>query len=209
MAYFPFMMEVENRQWLIVGGGKVALHKIEVLRQFHTGIRVVAREVCEEIRTLAKEDPLLDFSERDLETSDLETADFVITATDDAALNRYVSDYCIRRRIPVNAVDKKDLCSFIFPALIREDHFTAAFSTEGASPSAAADLKRRARAAIPDYYSDMIGRLGELRPFVIKNTEDPAARKRIMAELLAYGEAHQGEIPDSIAEELVGRPFCG
>ena len=32
MAYFPFMIEVNNKKCLVVGGGKIALHKVKKLQ---------------------------------------------------------------------------------------------------------------------------------------------------------------------------------
>jgi siroheme synthase (precorrin-2 oxidase/ferrochelatase) len=46
MAYFPFMVDIEHWNCLVVGGGKVALHKTELLLPFGVRIKVVAKEFC-------------------------------------------------------------------------------------------------------------------------------------------------------------------
>ena len=51
MAYFPFFMDIENKPALIVGGGKVALRKIEKLLPFGCKITLVSPVVIEEIGT--------------------------------------------------------------------------------------------------------------------------------------------------------------
>ena len=51
MAYFPFYIDIENKKILVVGGGTVALRKIEKLMPFSPDITVVpylptVRECC-------------------------------------------------------------------------------------------------------------------------------------------------------------------
>ena len=54
MPYFPFFANIENMPCLVVGGGQVALRKIEKLLDFSPIIKVVALEACGEIKKLAK-----------------------------------------------------------------------------------------------------------------------------------------------------------
>ncbi|MFR3009825.1 MAG: NAD(P)-dependent oxidoreductase, partial [Pseudoruminococcus massiliensis] len=42
MAYFPFYIDIKDKKILVVGGGKVALRKVEKLLQFEPKITVVA-----------------------------------------------------------------------------------------------------------------------------------------------------------------------
>ena len=42
MAYFPMFIEIENKNCLIVGGGTVALRKVQVLLDFGAKVHVVA-----------------------------------------------------------------------------------------------------------------------------------------------------------------------
>ncbi len=53
MPYFPFFANIENMPCLVVGGGQVALRKIEKLLDFSPIIKVVASKACGEIRELA------------------------------------------------------------------------------------------------------------------------------------------------------------
>ena len=53
MAYFPFFIELEGKECLVVGGGDVAFRKIRELLPFGVNITVVSLEICESIRDLA------------------------------------------------------------------------------------------------------------------------------------------------------------
>ena len=53
MSYFPLMIEVEDREILVIGGGKIAFHKIKILLTFGATIRVVSEEFCDDLKALA------------------------------------------------------------------------------------------------------------------------------------------------------------
>ena len=50
MGYFPFFIEIEEKDGLIVGGGNIAAHKIEKLKPFHPRLTVIAPKIGEEIK---------------------------------------------------------------------------------------------------------------------------------------------------------------
>lgn len=57
--------------------------------------------------------------------------DFVVAATDREDLNHSISVLCREEQIPVNAVDLKEDCDFIFPAIIQKGDVLVAVSTGG------------------------------------------------------------------------------
>lgn len=50
MAYFPLFVDLEGRQVLVVGGGKIAARRVRTLLEFGCEITVISPEVCEELR---------------------------------------------------------------------------------------------------------------------------------------------------------------
>ncbi len=209
MAYFPFLTDISEKRCLVVGGGRIAFQKVKILRDFGVKIRVVAEEIGEEVRALKKESMSgsqtlpIEIWERNFVKEDILGMDFVIAATDNEELNHAVSKLCRENRIPVNAVDKKEDCDFIFPALIRKGDILVAVSTGGSSPAAAAFLKQRISCCIPEYYGGMVERLGEYREEIKEQVADAGARKELFYRLLSYGEAHDGEIPEQVMRELL------
>ncbi len=182
MAYFPFFMEAEGMDCLIVGGGMVALRKVQVLTEYGASVRVVAPEICAEIREMAGQGDIAVF-ERSFELQDLEGAGAVVAATSDEALNRQISGECRRRRIPVNVVDVKEECSFIFPALVKEGDIVVGVSTGGASPAMARLLKQRIREVIPEGSGEAAAWLKGCRPFVKKRVDSQPVREAVFKEL--------------------------
>lgn len=220
MAYFPFMIDIGNKSCLVVGGGSIALHKVKILLPFGVHIKVVATDICEEMRQLeqalksdegaqtyfgaaSKEQGTLEVEQRQFRDSDVEEMDFVVAATDDAACNHHISELCHRQNILVNVVDVKEDCSFIFPAMIKEKELLVAVSSGGQSPAAAAYVKKKLGSHIPDYYGDMIEQLGSYRDYVLEHVDTPGKRKELFNRLLSYGDAHGGDIPEQVVKAMV------
>ena len=109
MAYFPFYIDIENKKILVVGGGTVALRKIEKLMPFSPDITVVAPKICDEIKALN-----VKIIDRKFCDSDLDGAFCVVSATDDESLNGRIFQLCNEKNILVNTVDDKEKCGFIF-----------------------------------------------------------------------------------------------
>lgn len=162
MAYFPFFMDLEGREGLIVGGGAVAARKAEKLLPFGPRLTVAAPEILPELEAL----PGLTLVRRAFEPSMLEGKFFVIAATDRREANREIAALCRARGILVNAVDDKDVCTFLFPALARRGELTVGVSTAGASPSAAVWVKERVEDLLPEDFGDLLAYLSSLRPRV-------------------------------------------
>lgn len=167
MAYFPFFIELEGKECLVVGGGDVAFRKIRELLPFGVNITVVSLEICESICDLAAEHPgQLQLLYRAYEKKDLEQKFFVIAATDDEQCNREISEYCQQERILVNVVDDKEKCSFYFPSLVKQGDIVAGFSSGGNSPALIKELRQELQGQIPEYLGQLNERLGQIRPQV-------------------------------------------
>jgi len=125
MAYFPFYIDIKDKKILVVGGGKVALRKVEKLLQFEPKITVVAPFICDEIRKLG-----VSIIERKFIDSDIDNIFCAISATDDEVVNGHIFKLCSEKNILVNTVDDKDKCGFIFPALVNKNGITAGITRE-------------------------------------------------------------------------------
>ena len=179
MAYFPMFIELNGRKAVIVGGGKVALRKAEKLLPYGPEITVVAPKVCDELASMSD----ISIVKESFSDELLSGADVVIAATDDRELNRHISELCRSARIPVNTVDDSELCSFIFPCLVKNGSLSIGISTGGASPTAAISFKDKFAACVPDNTGDILDYLGSVRDSVKSEFPDEKSRSRIFREL--------------------------
>ena len=108
MAYFPMFVQLKNKKCLVIGGGRIALRKIEVLKDFEADVTVIAPEMIPQIRQIDKIRRIF----RTFMEEDFKEAELVVAATNDPKVNSEISKICMQRKIPVNAVDQKEDCSF-------------------------------------------------------------------------------------------------
>ena len=52
MAYFPLLIDLDGMHCLVAGGGRLALHKAELLLQSGADVTVIASEICPELAAL-------------------------------------------------------------------------------------------------------------------------------------------------------------
>lgn len=174
--HFPMFVELEAKPCLVVGGGEIAARKAAVLRSFGAEVTVVAPEMNGRDARWVR---------RGFEDRDVEGQTLVVAATDDAALNRHVSELCKARGVPVNVVDDPKNCTFVFPAIFRKGPIVAAVSSGGASPVAAKLVRDRIGRLVPDEFAAAVADQGARREELKRKYPDPQERKRICEEELA------------------------
>ncbi len=180
MSYFPMFVELKNQPCLVVGGGNVALRKAMALKDFGAKVTVEAPAILTEIKEMEGVICL----EKEFTADDIAEWSLVVAATDDAVLNSQVSQLCRNKKVPVNAVDQIEDCSFIFPAYLKEGEVVAAFSSGGQSPSIAQYLKSQMKPAMTPLIGELAGCLGNIREIVKQCTQSEYDRKKIYQEIL-------------------------
>ena len=86
---FPIFLKLETLQTLLVGGGKVALEKLNAILKNSpkASVTVVAEEVNGDLAHLAKNAAHVQIFERKVSITDLENIDVLILATNDRSLH--------------------------------------------------------------------------------------------------------------------------
>jgi siroheme synthase-like protein len=205
MAYFPLFMDIINKKSVVVGGGKIALRKVEILAQFQPSITVIAPEFCDEMKRLEKEFTCLTFINRAVIDEDLMDADLVVAATDHVTVNTHISQVCKEKNIPINVVDVPEECTFIFPAIVKRDHLVIAVSTGGNSPSMAARIRKEIEEVIPEYYGELIELFGEYRDLIKDEIHLPQYRVRIYNELIDIAKNHGNNITKELIMQTIDK----
>ncbi len=94
---------------------------------------------------------------------DIQGFDIVIVATDTVDLHKEIYEEARPYRILVNSVDNTDYCDFIFPSYVQKGDLTIAFSTGGASPAFAKQIRRHFEKIIPDSVGPFLAKMKQLR----------------------------------------------
>lgn len=199
MAYFPMFVDLEGQPCLVVGGGKVALRKVKVLCDFGAEVTVAAPEILGEIKDM----PGVKCLERGYDEDLLDGMALAVAATDDAGQNRMVSRQCGERKIPVNAVDQIEDCSFIFPSYLRSRGLVAAFSSSGKSPVMAQYLKGQMEPAVTPFAGELTDYLGSIRDEVKRRVGTEARRKTVYQQVLLYAMERKSLPDKEKLEEII------
>lgn len=194
MGYFPFFMDLSGKEGLIVGGGPVALRKVQKLLPYGPHLTVCAPEFLPELEAY---DGLTLFHAA-FTPALLEGKFFVLAATNDQTLNRQISLLCQERHIPVNVADDKAYCTFLFPALVQQGPVSIGISTGGASPSGAIYLKQQIAALIPERFGEILDTLAASRGPIQAKIPDAETREALFADL--FFESLRLERPLTAAE---------
>jgi len=193
MSYYPIAVDLKDRNVLVVGGGTVALRKVETLLEFGARVTVVAPEVAPDIERLA-ESGRIELRRRAYERGDAAGPVLVVAATDDRAVNSRVSEDSRSANVLVNVVDDPELCTFIVPATVKRGDLVIGISTSGKSPALARRVREKIEEAIGPEYGELADLLGEMRELVKPRVESQQAREEIFRKML------DSEIPDLLRQ---------
>jgi uroporphyrin-III C-methyltransferase / precorrin-2 dehydrogenase / sirohydrochlorin ferrochelatase len=175
MDYLPVFLRVQSQPVLIVGGGAVALRKVQWLLKARARVTVVAPSLHPQLAALAAAGQLRHIAAG---FSPAQLADCVaaVAATDDHATNTAVSRAAGERRVPVNVVDDAALSTFIFPAIIERSPVLIAVSSSGAAPVLARQLRAQIEALLPARLGKLARFMGARRAAVRRALGAPARR---------------------------------
>lgn len=185
LPLFPAMLDLTDRQVLVVGAGAVARRKTGQLLACGARITVVAPDVHPGFADLP-----VTVLRRRFAPGDTAGFRLVFTATGDRAVDQAVFDEAEAAGLWVNSADDPARCSFILPAVHRQGPITVSVSTAGVSPALASWLRAELGALIGPEFADLAADLAAERAAVRAtgaSTEDMDWRPIIEAKLRERG----------------------
>lgn len=162
---FPVFLKLEKLRLLIVGGGKVALEKLNTVLQNSpaTQITMVAVEFAKPTRNAAIHHENVELIERAYEASDVNNADVVIIAVDDAFTSEQIRNDAHEKGMLVNVADNPDLCDFYLSSIVKKGNLKIAISTNGKSPTTAKRLKETFNDLLPGELDEVLNNMEVIR----------------------------------------------
>lgn len=158
MRHFPIFLDLAGRRALVLGSGPVAARKAEALAR--AGARVA---------TAGRYAPAV-----------LDGCALAIGADAPEDDLRALSAEAQRRGIPVNVVDRSELCSYITPAVVDRDPITVAVSSSGTAPVLARLIRARIEALVPPAYGRLATLAERFKDEARRRLPDMRARRRVL-----------------------------
>jgi uroporphyrin-III C-methyltransferase/precorrin-2 dehydrogenase/sirohydrochlorin ferrochelatase len=145
MKHSTLPILLKNQKILLIGGGKVALQKAEVLSHNNMDFRIVAEELNKKIVKLTDK-----IRKKRFKLKDIKDEQIIIDATGDSNVAQKLVKYKKSHPIFLNVVDVPELCDFYFMALTKNRPLQIAVSSNGASPTAAKYFRDECERLIPE-----------------------------------------------------------
>lgn len=157
MRYYPVFLDIAGKPVVVIGGGNIALQKIEGLVDAGADVTVISPDVLPDIQGYFDAGKAMHIA-REWRPGDLSGFVLVFVATDDRSTNAVITQEGREKGIWVNAVDDVPNCDFIMPGIVRKGDITLAISTAGKSPA----MARKLREDITEFLSDVDAAVLEL-----------------------------------------------
>jgi len=152
-------MVIAGAPVLVVGGGNIALRKVEGLLESGGKVTVVAPHA---IDGLAERDDV-NWRRRRYRFGDAAAYRLVISATGVRKVDERVYRDAVDAGVPVNVADVPHLCTFTLPAIVRRGGVQVAVSTNGRSPALASWLRDELAKSLPHAIGEALELVAEVR----------------------------------------------
>ena len=162
MEHLPIFINLKQKPVLVVGGGDIALRKINLLIKAQARVDCLSPFFCEGMNSLSR-DNYVNLINKSFEPADIKDYSVIIAATDDATVNSSISSIAHDKRIPVNVVDSPTLSSFIMPSIVDRYPLIIAESSSGKAPVLSRIIRAKLETVIPSAYGTLAEIAGEYR----------------------------------------------
>jgi siroheme synthase-like protein len=153
--YFPVYLDIARRSCVVVGGGEVALRKVQSLLDCEAAVTVVSPAFCDGLAQLAQQGAV-NLVQRKYRRGDLEGAMLAIAATDERETNVEVSREAREKGVPA-------ISDFIVPSYFSRGDITLAVSTAGASPALARKIRSQLQMEFGEEYAVLVRVVNDVR----------------------------------------------
>ena len=139
--FFPVSIDLNNKNVLVIGAGKIALRKVETLLKYNCNIKVITKTISEEkILDLESKNKILITQNQNFEEKFLENIFLVVIATSDEKLNLEIAKLCMSKNILVNNISSKDEMNLRFMSICEKEEVQIGISANG-NPKKAKAIK--------------------------------------------------------------------
>lgn len=177
MRLFPAFFYMDDAHVVVFGGGEAARNKVRLLIKTPAKITVIIDNELE--AGFAEEFAgRITIAPRDMAGQALDRAKFAIIACrlevncDESVL------WARQYGVPINVVDRPDLCDFTIPSILERGELVVAVGTGGAAPVLAKRIRAQFEALLPQNLGPLTEIAKDMRPLVAKTLSVSAQRRQ-------------------------------
>lgn len=166
--FYPILINLQRLPCLVIGGGQVALRKVQSLLLYKANITVLSPKIIRPIREIIKSNKIKTII-KPYSKEYIKTFKIIFCATDNQKISKQVHNDCKLENKLLNVADVPDLCNFILPAVVQRGDLTISISSQGRAPFFAKEIKNKIDHIFPSYYEDIMNLAGDFRSIIMSN----------------------------------------
>jgi uroporphyrin-III C-methyltransferase/precorrin-2 dehydrogenase/sirohydrochlorin ferrochelatase len=163
MRHFPAFFDISGRPVVVIGDTRAARQRMQLAMAAGAHVRVATVPT----------------------DADLSRAALVFVATGDIETDRAAARLARMANVPVNVIDRPELCDFVVPAIVDRDDVVIGIGTGGTSPILARWIRGRIEAALPNGLGALASLLSGFRDSVRAVISGAAARRRFWEQVMS------------------------
>jgi len=180
---YPVSLNITKKKCSVIGGGKVALRKINSLLEAGAAVSLISPQIIDEIKPLVNENRI-HWIEKEYNSELLNDCFLVIAATNIREVNQRIANFCHDANILVNVVDNPKDSSFIVNSYFKQGDLTLAISTNGKSPALSHKIKEELTLLFGPEYAVLLDLLAEAREMAKIYIKDEVRRNNFFKEFM-------------------------
>jgi len=182
MNLYPVCLKLENVPCCVIGGGEIALRKIESLLACGAQVSVISLHLCKKLKILAKKNKF-SFQRSKYQKKFLRKKFLIIAATNNSDINKKIAHDAFSLGLLVNVVDSPGECNFYAPSVLRKNGILMAVSTQGAFPGLAKKIKNECEPVFTNYASNF-QTMSKFREIIKKQFKNEKLKKKAINLLM-------------------------
>ena len=171
--FYPIMIDINDKDIVVVGGGEVAYRKSVKLLEFGANIKILSPIKIDkfvELKEIYNEK--LNFICNVYEKEYVEKAFLVVAATSSKEVNQQISKDCKDLKILANIVDSREDSDFITPSIINNDDLVISISTMGSFPYLSKKIRIDMEENYKKFNKEYMNILEKIRITILKQYKD-------------------------------------
>jgi uroporphyrin-III C-methyltransferase/precorrin-2 dehydrogenase/sirohydrochlorin ferrochelatase len=175
---YPVSLDVKNRRCLVVGGGGVALRKVQGLVADGAKVTVVSPEVVEPLAGMT-ETGEIELERRKYAGDVARGWALVFAATDDREVNELIFRQAEAAGIWCNVADDPEFCAFHLPARVRRGPLQIALGSAGEAPFVIRRLRQLLERRFGEEWAEWLDAAARYRKSVRESGADREREERL------------------------------
>lgn len=183
MAYVPLNIDFTDKQVKVIGGGKIAERRVRTILESDAVIHVISPELTEDLFQLYLDEKII-WKKKIFESSDLEDADFIISATNQQEVNDVIKKSAPKHSL-INMVSDAQVGNVIFPGTLKRGKLQISVTSTGASPKLVSNILDDLEKQYPVDYEEYVEFLFESRIIIKSLNLEKAEKNQLLESILS------------------------